>query len=504
MAKKNETVAVREYIRQEDIDRVLEEAFDEYAEAQAELELQASDLVDEAIDAFDFDDDDLGLISNEDIEALLKGGTHFDRAVPSRPSAASGAARFHPPEDEGSIINQSDIDALLSGVLESDEPAPPAPEKAPSPNIKPNIKEDKEEDKEEDSDGLISQSDIDALLNAEDSEQSAPAGEAAFEASGDEETVGDLISQADINALLNAEKDAQPAMGAGEGVVSQSDIDALLNAAASGQPDDAGSLSALTAFDEAFVPKEANEKGEVVSQEDIDALLMEALEAEDVSDVFAPGDEDAAITEKIAANAGLEGLPEEKSEAQPASQTVILAADENEGDARASDAVVRAPGKRWYHRRVYQVTAMAALVLIISSSVGVVMRRGGNEGPRPVVLSFPVPQAGAPLAAETVPVGTDIAMTGFLVLAPEGKGDFTCLAADLSLDFTDRTIVAVIKDHEAFIRNMIYELINNALLSIDMGKMNKVDLALSVREALGSVVPRESIRAVSFNKFEFM
>lgn len=500
MARKNETVAVREYISQEDIDRVLEEAFDEYAEAKAELELQASDLVDETIDAFDFDDDDLGLISNEDIEALLKGSTHFDRTVPPRPSAASGAARFHQPEDEGSIINQSDIDALLSGALESDVPAPPAPEKPPSPNINPNIKEDEEED----SDGLISQSDIDALLNAENSEQSAPAGEAAFEASGDEETVGDLISQSDTNALLSAEKDAPPTTGAGDGVVSQSDIDALLNAAASGQPDDAGSTAALPAFDEAFVPTGAKEKGEVVSQADIDALLMEALDAEEVSDVFAPGDEDAAITEKIAAKAGLDGLREEKSEAQPVGQTVILAADENEGDAPASDAVVRASGNRWYNRRIYHMAAMAALVLIISSSVVFVMRRGGDEGPRPVVLSFPVPQTGAPLAAETVPVGTDVAMTGFLVLAPEGKDDITCLAADLSLDFTDQTIVAKIKDHEAFVRNMIYELINSALLSNDMGKMNKVDMALLVREALGRVVPRESIRAVSFNKFEFM
>jgi flagellar basal body-associated protein FliL len=99
---------------------------------------------------------------------------------------------------------------------------------------------------------------------------------------------------------------------------------------------------------------------------------------------------------------------------------------------------------------------------------------------------------------------TDVEMPGFVVLAPDDKSGLTCVTADLFLDFSDSTIAGMVKDNEAFVRNIIYEAISKALVTPDKVKINKINMGLSVRKALATMVPRETIRAVFFNKFEII
>jgi hypothetical protein len=60
----------------------------------------------------------------------------------------------------------------------------------------------------------------------------------------------------------------------------------------------------------------------------------------------------------------------------------------------------------------------------------------------------------------------------------------------------------MVKDNAAFVRNVIYGVIAKALATPDKEKINKISIGLSVREALATVVPKEAIRAVFFDKFK--
>ncbi|MDX9786424.1 MAG: hypothetical protein RBT11_06600 [Desulfobacterales bacterium] len=465
MAKKKETFTVTEYVSQEDIDSVLNAAFEEYAEAQSELELSDTDLVAAAVDDFELDDDDFGLISNEDIEALLKGAANFDRPAPPRMPSGAKAGKTPSFEEEGSIVSQWDIDALLSGELTGASASPAAAKKVPP------------EEAEDVAGGLISQSDIDALLNADMNAEAASVTEAAPGTSTEKDT-GGLIAQSEIDALLS---------GAGSRAM------------------DVGKTVLSSASEEIFEPKERNEDGELISQTDIDALLMEALNSEETSDAFEPEAQRDAVAEKTESEKAINDLAEDRLDEDVAATTVILAVDE-EANAPAVSIpfTVSLASFRWYLRKGYQISAMAALVLMLSFSVLFVRFRSPEANPQPVVLTFPMPKPDAKAPALVGGGATNITMPGFVVLASDDNSSVTYVTADLLLDFSDATMAAMIKDHEAFVRNIIYGVIHNALLSSDKGKFNKIKVALSVREALARLVPGETIRVVSFEKFEMI
>jgi hypothetical protein len=584
MAKKNTAPIIKQFITQEDIDRVLDAAFDEQAEAEGELELGDGDLASDS-DPFDFDDDDeIGLISEDEIQALLKGDSSFnapispvsgldlappavsaesegmiaqsdidallsgamDAAVQEEPDASqpdsSGAAGMDADgsvsqddidallreasgdapapstaeEESGSLISQSDIDALLQGAS-SDEPPDGA------------VAAEGEDDQA--ADGLVSQSDIDALLRGASSDEPP---DAAMAAEGEDDQAADgLISQSDIDALLReSSQDGEPseasaqeeALGEGfgsfdesSGLISQGDIDALLNdeLGASGSagvldppaPDSDWPASPQDALgadgedsNEAFVAQEPDESGDHVSQADIDALLMEAMESDGSAEEDVHGEVDADIHERIFAS-DLDSLLVEHAGEDSRSEPVILAEETVAVDRKTAEPPL---SRSWYRKRHWRITAMAALVMMVISAGLYGLVRSPNKGPQPVVLTFAVPHPHSQKAKTNDYGKTDVAMPGFVVLASDDNSGFTCVTADLFLDFSDTTMAGMVKDNEAFVRNIIYGAISKALVSPDREKLNKISMGLSVREALGTVVPRDTIRAVFFDKFKII
>jgi hypothetical protein len=484
MAKKNEQPTIREYISQKDIDQLMESAFVEQAEAADELELELSDLAETT--AFDASGgEDPGFISNDDIGALFK---------------SPGAKATVSDDDVGSLVSQSDIDALLRGELET-------PSKSAQNEVKDNIG------------GLVSQGDIDALLSG--GLDAVPPSKPAQ--SQLEDDIGGLISQGDIDALLKGAMTAAPAdqvseMDDGDGMVSQSDIDALLSGGESA-PEDAGDAGLISQSDidallggpakkesdveDTFEPQERNEEGDVISQSDIDALLKGAMASEETDNP-----EDGDIHEGIVSQSDIDSLlggspaTDPLKEKEPVPEPVILADDIPETEASETEAPVLS--RPWYTRRAYQLGAMAALVVIISSSVFFYTSRSRSVVPKPVVLRFAIQKPESQTGAEKGVGNTSITLSGFLVLAPSDNRDVTCLTADLQLDFSDSTTVRIIKDNEGFVRNIIYSVINDAMLGSSKTAIEKTALAQAVREAIGQVIPREMIRAVSFGKFEII
>ncbi|MFH0730491.1 MAG: hypothetical protein V2B19_29620 [Pseudomonadota bacterium] len=456
MAKKKEQITIREYISQKDIDELMESAFVEQAEAADELELELSDLAETT--AFDASGgEDPGFISNDDIGALFKtaGAKRESRSTVSD-------------DDVGSLVSQSDIDALLSGGMDAVTPSKSA-----------------RDEQNDDIGGLISQGDIDALLKA--AMTAAPADQAPDSVAG-----GGIVSQSDLDALLSGEESGSED-ASDSGLISQYDIDALLG----------GPSKKASEAEDTFEPQERNEDGNVISQSDIDALLKGAMASEE-ADTREDGDNNEGIVSQSDIDSLLGGSPAseslEEKELEP--EPVILA----EGLPEAAVFIPDAPvlSRRWYTRRLYRIGAMVALLFIISSSVFFYASRSREPAPKPVVLRFAIQKPESKAATQRVAGNTSVTMPGFLVLAPSDNRDITCLTADLQLDFSDSSMVRIIKDNEGFVRNIIYGVINEAMLSSPQRAIEKTTLAQAVREAIGRVVPREMIRGVSFGKFEII
>jgi len=97
-----------------------------------------------------------------------------------------------------------------------------------------------------------------------------------------------------------------------------------------------------------------------------------------------------------------------------------------------------------------------------------------------------------------------IHLPGFIVLAPSNSAAVAYVAADLTLDFSDPAIVAVIKENEAFVRDIIYGTIKSELMVRDINDIDEISLELAIRKALGRAVARESIERIAFERFSLV
>lgn len=186
----------------EDIEKLLETSSSgaDNNEDESELDLISQDDIDSLISgeelsgagSSDSGDSDDALISQDDIDSLLGGADSFD-------SSDSGGGEE---TSEDSLISQDDIDALLSG----------------GDALKDN--EDSVESVSDDSDAsLISQEDIDSLLNDVGSSEDTDEEQLVTQ-----DDIESLLANDDV-----AEK-PEAVVDTGEKLVSQEDIDKLLNA----------------------------------------------------------------------------------------------------------------------------------------------------------------------------------------------------------------------------------------------------------------------------------
>ncbi|VAX20128.1 hypothetical protein MNBD_NITROSPINAE03-1301, partial [hydrothermal vent metagenome] len=221
---------------QDDIDALLA------ANAPAKAEEPAEE------DTEEFDIDDL-LASGapEEMEIAL-----LDDETDETAAHDAGEPEARLPEDSGSDA-QEDIDKILSENSSGNSAA--------TENVAP--------------DGKGRQGDVDAIIAQR--KESADTPEADTSA---EEKPGELISQDDINSLLEGdgdepEGDDAPGNTSAEGetdeLISQDDIDSLIG---SGDPDEAETGAAMESAD-------TGEEEDLISQDDIDALLYNNEENEE-------------------------------------------------------------------------------------------------------------------------------------------------------------------------------------------------------------------------------
>ena len=465
------------------------------AEAIADADDTEALILDEA-DIVDPDSEDLeyfGLLSKEDIEALLHGDLIGNQG-----------------EDA-----QNEIDSLLATAgSEKDAASPAAGERFEEENA---ARDDVEQ--------LIEKTTADVHRKTEIADAEVP----ATESETSEGT--DAVSQDDIDRLLmsaidDPEEDIGHGLEDGEvaleegGAVSQDDIDQLLKG-------DVDPIDADTEVDfgEAPIETEASsvnpsDTGDLVSQAELDRLMGEALsqgEAEETSlqeeDTTQEHISQNDINRLLKESLEEEGLPEEEAAEEHDTvdeietvEPVILAVDEEVDDSPpavpalppASPPRKKAPGRFKKKRLLVGVSACVVLVLAVSIMT---MLPGPKETVRkPQVLTFSVPrpeeagQSAQPVSAKSV------RLNGFVVLAPPNPTAVTYMTGDLLLDLSDASLVDLIKENEAYVRDIVYGTINRELMTRDISTIDEISLELAIRKELGRIIPRGAIERIDFEK----
>ena len=312
--------------------------------------------------------------------------------------------------------------------------------------------------------------------------------------------------------------------------ISQDDIDSLLS------QDDEEDLEAETAVAEAMpeetepaVESEASgekKDSDFISQDDIDSLLSQA-EEEDLEAENAAAEAMLAETEASDGESSKEpdqlldgGGVEEDDEI---SDRVILedvpdVPDEpDESDESDESDEPAAQKSRWGIKKLLLVASPVAL--IICGVLGFVffsyLRKPADEGQQ-AVQSYSIARQESGKKTETVKILKEavnldepapvaaahfIELKKFLVPAPMQRKDLTYVTADVSIELTTSSASRLIKDHSAFYRNIIYDVLKQALTVRDKSKINEISLKIAILKALNSALPERSIKDVIVSTF---
>ncbi len=508
------------YVSQDDIDIAL--AGVDITEEAEVLTLDDAEIIMTETDENQSDSEDsdyFGQLSSSDIETMLhEGDVDLDGAdaqneIDQLMQSALSDPGLDPPEEKtDAIVSPGDIEDLLNDAIGNSAESEAPGKEAPAP--------------EEAGDSAVSQGDIDALLNGggSDSAESEAPGE---EASAPEEASDSAVSQGDIDALLNGggsdsaeseapAEDASAPEEAGDSAVSQGDIDQLLNGDGSGTQETPGTA-----------PDASEEDGtSMISQDDLDKLLTGAIESElpeteetdqkpdsepqeetSSGDHISQDDLNSLLQESIEEEGLDQGFDEDEEGEGPA--PVILAEDddidesEDAGSKETSAAKEKKVKQTWYRKKpVIAAIAASFLFVVVGSAM---FFSGGEEEAltTQLVHTFPIVPSSeeAPMMLHS---DTAVSLKGFLVLVPSNPSGITYMAADLLFEVADETVFAIIKDNEAFVRSIIYGVMNHAMTAQELSNVNEIQLVLAIRKALGTVIPREAIGQVYFHKFSMV
>ena len=131
-----------------------------------------------------------------------------------------------------------------------------------------------------------------------------------------------------------------------------------------------------------------------------------------------------------------------------------------------------------------------------------ICNRSPVDSAKPVVLSFPVVQTPVVSPAATFLTSPrSVLLKGFIVTAPLKRKDITYVTADISLELTTERAVDLIKDHAPFYRNIIYDVIHNALKALDKSKISEIGLKIAILKTLNGAVPERSVKDVIVHTF---
>ncbi|WP_300456332.1 hypothetical protein [Desulfobacula sp.] len=411
---------------------------------------------------------------------------------------------------------------------------------------------------------LISQDDIDSLMNAsadEDFEMLSLddlddliAGETAeTEVEGDtvdpdpqDDRLIETDSMDQMVQTPGGEETAEP----GEGSNSQTDEDII---AASEAVDIQGSLIAQETLDALMQPADdemsslpdiLDEADPAVSQDDIDALLYVSEDDKEQAGAAEEDDEDILISQDdidtllraadqededvlgdLMDNAGDDSLDDavadedilgnedfDADETSDETHPVVLEGDDQETAVPPLGEKIPA-GSPWVRSKRVIVCASVLIVLGITVPAAYFFFSSGESretGQSESILQFAVKgQTNSERATVDLPAKSqgdmkkpgNIVLTDFIILSSDQSTDMVYIAADISIDYADQRVYHEIQNNLSFYRDLIYDSLNKNLVFEKRELMTEADLLLSIETTLKKVLPGSDIARVSFKSF---
>ncbi|MFZ5571714.1 MAG: hypothetical protein ACOZF0_15030, partial [Thermodesulfobacteriota bacterium] len=381
-------------------------------------------------------EDGIDGLSQDDIDRMLQGAGDVNETLVSGENP-----------DDGEVISQDELDRLLQGVGDEEETV--ALKKAP--------------DEEE----LISQEDIDRLLQGSGDED---------EAEGFKEipVKGDIITQQDIEQLLQGKgggmDDPRAAhLAAVEAdIISQDDIDHLLREVDGDVPDGGPK------------PSKAKTRKAVVSQEDIDLLLLES-----------------EVQEEIPPDA----IPPALDQPVPEVTDKVILAESDEGESRKAVKTLHRP---WYRSKYLPIAASVLLLVAAGGFLGFHLlkktRPAMVEDVAPEVVSRPIPKpVEQPLVTKAKHT---VELKDFVVFAPVDREDLTFVTTSIRIDFNKADFAEQVVRNKAYFRSVVYRKIRKVLASRNDDGSYETRLQEAVQKALNRVLREDAVGKVVLHDYK--
>ncbi len=363
-------------------------------------------------------------------------------------------------------VSRNELDQLLMGISEEETAEP---ENDRDPAAEPSEKPVKQKET-----NTIPHNQIDRLLMGASFEESTESGESdPVEASGNE------VESAASQEQPVWEKEPEVVTRSNIGKRLQKPVEEGISASGDNTPATVPHEEINRLLQDALEDTDGNMDGEkndepvIVTQADIDKLLRDAEDNDET-----PEEEDSARKDKVILKAATEEetVPFKKTEAS-----------EKE-----------AP---WYASKVFLVCS-SILVAISFTAISLVMySRTKSTAPKTSLAgttTFSIERIVAPEAS----VALTIVFKNFIIPAPLEKKNIAYIIADISINMANSVSAKKIKKNEPFFRNLIYDVLINALISQGKDKISPGDIKITISEILNNSLPEDSINTIDIVKFE--
>ena len=571
-------------LSQDDIDALLGNSDDDGEDAGDD---GSADLAAEILDG---DEDDLDLISQDDIDALLAEAGDDEPALeesapeetslepePTAEAPVVDSVNEDDADDDDEMISMEDIQGMLSKkdsdqapAADSPEPETPAEaveseaEAEPEPEPAEELAEAAEEIPEAPADDEF---DTD-FLDAEEAEES-PAVPVAddFLITGDEAVAAEdcLVDQETLDTLMadySSRMDDPPAEEDGAADISEDEFDLDDDALGDVSTDELDVISLDEADFTDAEDEDALDPGSVelpeekeVTQEDIDALLMETddgdepledegdilISQEDIDTLLMAADqEDEDVLGDLMGDIEDTGPEEDdldddflfdegeetEAEAEPEAETPLDLDEDGEETEDVADPIILdeseegeaeetpAPAaRRRFTSRLILAAVTVLLVVGISVPVAYFMFfSGGDEAAptpeAPIANTAPTPAVQPQTIAVTVdpePVVSEagtLILPDFVILTAEQSREMTFVTTDVTIDYSSQRAYHEISNNMSYYRGLVYEAIQDKLTGDKGNEVTEADLLWEIELALKRSLPAQDIDKISFQSFK--
>ncbi len=530
-------------LSQDDIDRLLNASFDESEEESEQNSIfeedgEATSEISQSLESeFGEDDDDLGELSQDDIERMLNASStdgEEELLTLSEEKKDKEVGENTVQSDAFDLISQDDIDKLMA----TDDDLPDEEFLEPESILDEEVDEEVIDPSEAFSieNCLITQETIDNLLNEDVQEPNNVLNKEQFDSTADSSTDTafkvnlsedeeepqfeldsgneEIADSDELDALL---KDAAGDMDDLLNDISQDDIDGFLKES-SNQTDDLLKLNDVgDSFEsgQSLEDTKSDSVRNIISQDDIDALLAGTDEEDE--DILADMEMDEDLKSASSPVQNVESpLPEDDD------QVILEEADEPgptlaDGTVRQidelSDFTDEKPAKS---RFVLKVILISLLFLTIMAGcvAGVYFIFFKDKVDK--LLSSAQPSSGQ-IADDSVNVEVEpessninikeskeltpgnITLGNFIVFTPARQDGITYISLDVSIDYSYSIVSDTINGRLPYYRDVIYNAINMALKSDKGDRLTESELLDIVKSAL-----KDSLPDIKFDKVVFV